>query len=301
MFRSVRRCFSSVRLAYLSDVHLEVNTFKKPFEYRNSFGSRQCHGIILAGDIGKVDSADYESFLVTLEKEFGQVFLVPGNHEYWDRRGYFWINDKLRELEKGISGLHVLINGESRDLKLNGVSTNIRLIGGTLWSLLPSTRFKDNYPKMKDLTELYFEEGKAISPQVYNELFFENLMEFTDEFDRAESDGKQIVAVSHHAPMVRYTCHPRYLGLKSYPYGNRWSNKQFRIDRQKFHNFAFSTDIDLLFHPNLRAWIFGHTHFRCAYHLPGNNCFLASNPLGFHQKGKTPRFPQIYRDFYIHF
>ena len=80
------------------------------------------------------------------------------------------------------------------------------------------------------------------------------------EIALAEADGCKLVVVTHHAPSLRGTSHPRNSGGPL--------------------NCAFATDLDhLVAREGVAAWIFGHTHFSCTYgKLASNQRGYANNP-----------------------
>jgi hypothetical protein len=67
----------AVLLQYLSDVHLE---FRQKLPRVVPKGDI----LILAGDIGYPFSGLYEEFLRKMTHSFKKVFLVVGNHEYYN-------------------------------------------------------------------------------------------------------------------------------------------------------------------------------------------------------------------------
>jgi Icc-related predicted phosphoesterase len=91
--------------------------------------------------------------------------------------------------------------------------------------------------------------------------------EYLHENDQETED---LLVVSHHAPLIKECCDPRYLPI---------DRKTGQIDRMKWVNYCFATDLgNLIQFLAPQAWIFGHTHYRTAFDYHGT--VVASNPVG---------------------
>jgi predicted phosphodiesterase len=67
----------TISFQYLSDIHLEFR--KAPIAI-----NKQCENLVLCGDIGHPNTYIYNSFLTQCAKTFTNVFVVFGNHEYYN-------------------------------------------------------------------------------------------------------------------------------------------------------------------------------------------------------------------------
>jgi len=69
---------------YLSDLHLEFSTLAKTLRILKhivpSQGSDTC---VLAGDIAYPFQENYAAFLRGMSQKFKHIFLIHGNHEYY--------------------------------------------------------------------------------------------------------------------------------------------------------------------------------------------------------------------------
>lgn len=86
---------ASVSFQVLSDLHLEINRQYLSYEIPVC-----AEHLILAGDIGRLtDYEDYRNFLQKQTARFKLVFLIPGNHEFYN--GTFAAGlEKARQLER---------------------------------------------------------------------------------------------------------------------------------------------------------------------------------------------------------
>lgn len=72
------------RLYYISDIHLELSEVSLNFNLDSN-----CENYLaLCGDIGSPFERNYENFLLEQSKKFKKVFIILGNHEYYNRIDY---------------------------------------------------------------------------------------------------------------------------------------------------------------------------------------------------------------------
>ena len=73
-------------IRYLSDLHLE---FLKPQQLKKFIHKfplpKQNEICILAGDIGNPYQPNYDEFMKFISKNFVKTFIIPGNHEYYNK------------------------------------------------------------------------------------------------------------------------------------------------------------------------------------------------------------------------
>lgn len=123
--RSVFR--PSTQFQILSDLHLEVS------KQYSSFEIPVCAKyLVLAGDIGCL--ADYNEFLAFLHKQttnFELVFLVFGNHEFYNNT-YNSALGQARQLEQedSLNGRLILLHQRRYDIP----NSHITVLGCTPWS-----------------------------------------------------------------------------------------------------------------------------------------------------------------------
>lgn len=111
-------------LQYISDIHLERKTIIPTIR-------PLAPNIALCGDIGYPFELSYETFLKNISKDFDNVFLVAGNHEYWsDKYTMKDINERIKDI-CGETGITFLNNSSSYLYDYN-------IVGTTLWSDHPA-------------------------------------------------------------------------------------------------------------------------------------------------------------------
>ena len=75
-----------MKLRYLSDLHLEFLTKSKLEKIITHIIPGVTNEIcILAGDIGNPISENYDIFMNFIDKHFEKSFIIPGNHEYYNK------------------------------------------------------------------------------------------------------------------------------------------------------------------------------------------------------------------------
>jgi hypothetical protein len=119
------------------------------------------------------------------------------------------------------------------------LSNDIRIVGTTLWSHVPSSNASDVACFIADYRRI---GGLRIEDT--NRMHAEDVAYLEKEISLAEANGVRLVIVTHHAPLLSMTSHEK----------NRGSTL----------NCAFATDLShLVDRPGVAKWIFGHTHFSC--------------------------------------
>ncbi|KAJ5945159.1 calcineurin-like phosphoesterase [Penicillium verrucosum] len=198
--------------------------------------------LILAGDIGRLtDYDDYRNFLQKQTDRFKLVFLIPGNHEFYN--GTFTAGlEKARQLERepSLNGrLHVL---HQKWFDIPG--SCVTILGCTLWSKVPHELTDVVRSKIKDFQKV---EGWSVDDHnASNDSDLAWLMKeihlIHKENEKAEkrSKKKTILVVTHHAPLLQRTSSPQHVQ-------NPWS-------------VAFGTDILSQTPDGVKVWVFGHTH-----------------------------------------
>lgn len=199
--------------------------------------------LCLAGDIGYPSSPIYRQFLKHVSEQFLKVFLITGNHEYYRSTSMEHTDAKIREIiaSEGLANISFLDNS-FEDYK------GVRFVGTTLWSKVdPTTEARIND----------FYEIPGMTLPLYNELH-SIAYEFLDSEDVRESP-LPVVVMTHHLPSYSLI-DPKYAKYAKY-------------------NQFFASECSSLFSPNIKAWIYGHTHSE-NYKVIDNIQF-ACNPVGY--------------------
>ncbi|KAJ5342830.1 hypothetical protein N7541_011954 [Penicillium brevicompactum] len=247
MFDRVRSIFENVSASFqvLSDLHLELNQQYLSFEFPVC-----AKNLILAGDIGRL--VDYDNYLKFLQKQTGRfelVFLVLGNHEFYNDTLIAGLQKSQQlEQEPCLNGRLVLLHRARYDVP----GTNVTILGCTLWSNVSETA--------KDIVSMKIQDfGKIQDWTVsdHNETHQADLswllaeIESIRDSNKTQKAKRSILVVTHHAPSLKETSSPQNTK-------NPWTS-------------AFATDV-LSRIPNssgIKAWVFGHTHYTTDFKLGG--------------------------------
>lgn len=152
---------------YVSDIHLEYQEY-------NSFDSiisPTKDYLILAGDICYPTDPKYEQFLKYCSEKWKLIFLVSGNHEYYNKKHTInEMNDYILNITKNYPNIIYLNKTEYRNQEL---FPNTIIAGCTLWmdaDLLPQEScskysLKSNYCRLSifynDFKHIYFHKMKS--------------------------------------------------------------------------------------------------------------------------------------------
>lgn len=234
-----------VNIQYMSDLHLELFPgFRIPKECIHS------DYLVLAGDIGDPSSNEYEEFLNDVECKFEKVFVVLGNHEFYNKsiKQTQRITQDLIDL---FQNKVIFLNKSSYDI----IPGKLKIIGTTLWSHVEGPNAYEIRSCISDYRKI--SDMKSICQN--NELHEKDLRWLKAEISMITDDTKVIV-VTHHAPSFNKTSNPihQYSSLQS----------------------AFASDLDDMIKPPIVAWIYGHTHYSNTQILK-NGIILASNQRGY--------------------
>lgn len=231
----------------LSDIHLEMyDKYPGIDHFINIEQVDKQMSICLCGDIGDPFSDEYKTFLNDCSFLFLYVFIIAGNHEYY--------NSSLIEVVKQIK---LVCNSNANIVFLNNSSfdipnTNIRILGTTLWTSYISSQIYDirysiaDYKYIKDWSvsknlELHRQSMNFIKSQMNKE--------------------KSIIVMSHHAPLL--ACgNPKY--------------ENSRISS------AFKNDLETFIIENtktIKAWMYGHDHYSMNFKL--YDTIIISNQIGY--------------------
>ena len=74
-----------MKLRYVSDLHLEFIHPSKIEHFIQNIRSNMDEICILAGDIGNPYEPNYDTFMQFINGNFKRSFVIPGNHEYYNK------------------------------------------------------------------------------------------------------------------------------------------------------------------------------------------------------------------------
>ncbi|ARF08653.1 metallophosphatase [Catovirus CTV1] len=215
-------------LQYVSDIHLE-------YSHKIPNIKPIVNNIALLGDIGSPRMSLYKDFLKDVSNKFDNVFLVSGNHEYWNMPMYgdrIYSKEDIDEMiEDQISkypNIHYLNNKSYID-------NNVVIIGSTLWSEIPEEKKEVASRIVGDCKMIKY--NNSIDQRLNNQMFYD-CSEFIGKKIKDNID-KKVVVLTHHCPSYKF------ISEKFKNYNN---------------NFAFASNLDHMLSSPVCVWLSGHTH-----------------------------------------
>lgn len=261
-----------IRFQYISDIHLEC---LKKIPKINKIADNIC----LLGDIGIPGTQIYIDFIRECSIKFKNVFVIYGNHEYF--------NTKKSILENGIETMikrdryssyfpdnvfflnnnYVYVDKKTNNVikqlseNENNKNDYIKIIGSTLWSNI------DNgvHIHIKDYKMIYISKNEKLTAEYTRQLFKQNKAFIIREICREDI---VCILMTHHG--THHLCNGKYNGLLKHNKVNL--------------NSAYTTYIEELYDlKNLEICLNGHTHSNVDERVNknGNIIRLLSNCRGY--------------------
>jgi ankyrin repeat protein/predicted phosphohydrolase len=203
--------------------------------------------LIVGGDIAPVVNPLYEEQIAYFSNYWDQVLVILGNHEYF-----------------GLSIEETIITCREMFAKYPNVTLLQKdyieiqdriFVGCTLWSDFKNSRqyYNEIRPIMKDFTLI-----RKFSPADWQALFIDQRDWLARTLKSLKWSRKQIVVITHHAPLYSETSHPFY--------------------RDHIATRAFGTNMKEVF-PDVDIWLFGHTHYNVDKQkiINGHTTYVLSN------------------------
>jgi predicted phosphodiesterase len=229
---------------YISDIHLEFGAPPPTIPPTADV-------LLLAGDIGDPSHPTYAAFLQRMSRDFRQVFVIAGNHEYYGPRTMAETEEHIRSVCAALPNV-IFLQNESHQV----LDTEIWIYGTTLWTNIPDdpairTRLKSSISDYRRI--------KGFTPQVSTDLFRAAIGAFHPDPTR------QWIVLCHHQPAMELV-DPKYRS-----YGTL--------------NLAFASDAPALTAPeDVVAVVYGHTH------APYQNGKFYCNPVGYPGERTNPQY-----------
>ena len=218
-----------------SDIHLEFENVI------NKMPKIKVKAPILAllGDIGYPRSNEYQQFIKDCSSKFKHIIIIAGNHEYYTDS----IDNVHREITKlaaQYDNVHFL---QCQSLELPDIIPNHIILGCTLWVKFDEKYAAKAMEQINDYTWISTEDEckVALTTKDTNSMYDEHLEFIIKECEKAKSENKKVIVLTHHAPTDYKTIDPNYFNKISY-----------------LMNY---TNIEHLLQPPVCAWFFGHTHY----------------------------------------
>lgn len=255
-----------MKIQLVSDLHLEFS----PIDITNT---NNADVLILAGDIcvanyfsrGEASPlraiADgWREWFWDTCAQYDQVIYILGNHEHYKGRFYETF-DVLQKALAHVPNLHIL------DQTWIDIG-DYRFVGGTLWTNFDFCGVKALIVRdgLNDYSSIQGKDYRKLVPaetSLYNQQMLRLI-------DAQCSTDRKIVVVGHHAPSYR-SVHERYVK---------------GIYASLNPGYASHLDNFILDHPQIVAWIHGHTHDSFDYEIGDTR--IVCNPRGYQKTLKVP-------------
>lgn len=228
--------------------------------------------IALLGDIGYPKNDNYDEFLASLSSRYEKVFVIAGNHEFYNSNTTMDSTTQIIESKCSKYNNVYFLNNKSI------IIGNYRVIGTTLWTNIPvgaETYIRDNLNDCSRIKKYVIKNNikrkRAISPSDITR-FHKIAVEFIQlEVECAKELNQKVIVLTHHAPTFNGTLNPKYA----------------RSDL----DYAYASDLDYLICSPIVAWFYGHTHFATNFEM--NGVRIANNPKGYPSESNIEFNPEI--------
>lgn len=237
-----------LRLYNWSDLHLENEELNFEKLLANLILEDNYINILsLTGDISTPTHKSFITFFDRVSKLFNHVLYVAGNHEYHSNSyTYHELNKMIKHKLSHYHNVHFLDNDTFK-------IEDIVFIGTTLWSYIPPYLHQIISKGISDYKSILWNKTRYITPSEINilnnkaVLFIEEVLE--------KYNKNRIIILTHHSPLFSS---PRD--------GLNLAKPEHYNDLK---NYSYHNNLIKLFRDPIKAWIFGHTHYRKCYNVNG--------------------------------
>lgn len=253
-----------MKVQIASDIHLEIN---KKNNSKNEDYTKilipNADILFLLGDIGNPNTIIYNNFLTYCSENWKQVYLISGNHEYYNHHTIEENNNCIKNITKKFNNVKFL-NREYVEIEDDSSKDEYLILGLTLWSDV--SYGVANY--MNDYKRIYYyklpcgRRMKITSNNIKKE-YKDNLdwlIETIQKINTQNIMNKKIIILSHHIPFI------------------------FNYSINQVLNSAYCSDTieqlkNLNLTNNIKFWCVGHIHTKINQIVENIN--VISNPLGY--------------------
>lgn len=246
-------------IQYVSDLHFEHHDSKNEgYIVPSMFLKPMAPYLALCGDIGNPDLAAYDAFLSWCSKSYKMVFLVAGNHEFYNYRSSIKSDiptrkEKIRSLTAKYTNVFFL-----DCLSYYSPEHNLRILGCTLWADTSSGDEAKIITYMNDTRNILLENDKNLLPKNMTALHLEEKEWLKSQIEAAEKRNENVLVLTHYLPTFQLI-HKKYEGNPL--------------------NICFASNCEDLIRPPVKAWICGHSHTGMKVDINGVICTM--NPHGY--------------------
>jgi predicted phosphodiesterase len=229
-----------MKIQYISDIHLEHR--------KDYFIKPMAPNLALCGDIGYPLKENYHYFIDRCSKDFKNVFVIFGNHEYYTNSIKRITMDEVVEsinfpqnvyfLDNKCVYINILNNNVVIEKPL-GTSDYIKIIGSTLWSNVNP----DIHKYINDYKKIWVDKDRKFNYKDTIALYNQSVEYILSELSN-DLEIKTILLTHHGSHSI---CNGKY---------------QNKVNKQGIDlSSAYTSNIDKLYtFKNLLVCISGHTH-----------------------------------------
>lgn len=235
-------------IQYASDLHLEMAVNQAMIHLHPLIPRADI--LILAGDVTLMEEEHLNvPFFDTLSEQFEQIYIVPGNHEFY--RESYPVANTFPSFELKIRSNITYVNNKSISFG------DVDFFFTTLWARI------NKFPEivvthMNDFRVIkYSDNGKWFGSDDFN-YCHESSVEFLER-ELTKSTNRKVV-VSHHCPLAA-----------------SWIPD---LRNPQLHEAYCTDQTNLMSQFNIDHWIYGHTHM---HHdsIKVNSTLVHTNPFGY--------------------
>jgi len=248
-----------MRIQYVSDIHLEFYDKKNKGEiHPEIYLKPSAEYLALCGDIGIPDLASYKPFLTWCSSKWKGVFVVAGNHEYYNVRcePRTDMDHKKQLMRIACANLPNVYFLDCDSVWLE--SEKIRVIGCTLWSEIHDETLKKAELDISDPRQILIDATSPATPEILRELHRIELDWLRDAIGNARVKGEKVLVLTHYLPTYQLIA-DKYVGNEM--------------------NSCFASHCEDVIRPPIVAWICGHSH--CGKTVTINGVLCTLNPFGY--------------------
>jgi hypothetical protein len=246
-------------IQYASDLHPE---FRSNSEYLAQHPLKVVGDIlVLAGDIILLDENKLEKhpFFQWCADNFKETLIIPGNHEYYAKHD---VADTLTDYEYQLHSNVKYVN--NKNIKLNDAT---ELFLTTLWSPVGALEQMPVQLGLTDCRRIVY-EGRKFNSQDYTQIHNKCFAWLRNAIEQSSAIHK--IIITHHCPTFNFK-DPRFIESQI--------------------NSAFCAPLNsFIEQSDIKAWIFGHTHYNGGHSSYIGNTLMLSNQLRYVQYGESKSF-----------
>ena len=242
-----------MKIRYISDIHLEFINPNKIEKYLKRIEPNKDDIYVCAGDIGDPYKYHYDIFMKYMSKNFKKVFVIAGNHEYYNNdKDINETDEYLDEYFKRYDNISYLNNSYE-------YYEGYCIIGTTLWSKITNPQYEIN--DVKRIRNFDYIE--------YNRLN-KKCVKFLEE---TVNINTKCIIITHHMP------------------SSSLINEKYRTPNMLPYSQWFYSNMDNFIEKNkdkILCWIYGHTHMPSEEMI--NDIQFICNPIGYPNENKDNNY-----------